>query len=147
MGGCVGRGRNSARNWVTWISQRPSATSTSDINLELAQRISSSLHRDSAHAILLRVRGGWLGITPTLNGPRFGPTRRHDDDRIGSVTGHVPSRPRDSLRFLSRPPRCFVFGDRSGSSFVVSYCVRHSLSLCILPILGSDLRRARWLLC
>ena len=50
---------DSARNFVTWISQRPSTTSfcaPSDINLELAQRISSSLHSDSARAILRRVR-------------------------------------------------------------------------------------------
>ena len=43
---------------VTWISGRLSTTphhAPRDINLELAQRISSSLHRDSARAILRRV--------------------------------------------------------------------------------------------
>ena len=47
---------DSARNLVTWISQRLSTTSlrtASDINLELAQRISVSLHRDFARAVLL----------------------------------------------------------------------------------------------
>ena len=44
---------------VTWISQRPSSTppcTSSDINFDLAQPISSSLHRDSVRANLRRVR-------------------------------------------------------------------------------------------
>ena len=46
---------DSARNLVTWIFERlstPSHRTPSDINLELAQRISSSLHRDSVRATL-----------------------------------------------------------------------------------------------
>ena len=67
----------------------------------------------------------------------------------------VPPGPRDSLLSLfffslslSRPPRCFVSGDRSGSSWSLPssffhFCVTISA---FLPALGSDLRRARWLL-
>ena len=50
---------DSARKLVTWISHWLSTTSLrtpSDIKLELAQRISPSLHRDSARAMLRRVR-------------------------------------------------------------------------------------------
>ena len=75
---------DSARNLVTWISKRLSTThrTPGDINLELAQRISSSLHHDFARASPRRVRltasgrrlhdsgapttGGQPGTTPTL---------------------------------------------------------------------------------
>ena len=49
---------DSALNLVTWISERLSTTHRTprDINIDLAQRMSSSLHLDSACAILRRVR-------------------------------------------------------------------------------------------
>ena len=50
---------DSARYLATWISHRLSTNSLrtpTDINLELAQRISSSLHREFVCAILGRVR-------------------------------------------------------------------------------------------
>ena len=53
------RWEDSAPTFVTWISQRLNATSRitpSDVNLELAQLIPSSLHRDSARAFVRRVR-------------------------------------------------------------------------------------------
>ena len=46
-----------------------SSTPPSEINLDLAQRISSSLHRDSALAILRRVRLVASRVDPTLLGP------------------------------------------------------------------------------
>ena len=45
---------DSAHVLVTW--DLPTHRTPIDINLELAQRISSSLHRDSARAILWRVQ-------------------------------------------------------------------------------------------
>ena len=98
-GGCG----DSARNLITWIFQQLKTTSLrspSDINLELARRISSSLHRDSARAILRRVRLGaardasllfgsddwwpaWDDPNPRHEGRR---TSHGDDD---DVTSHV----------------------------------------------------------
>ena len=59
FGGRAGGCGVPARNVVTWISHRLRTTSLrtpSDRNLELAQRISAALHRDSARAILRRSR-------------------------------------------------------------------------------------------
>ena len=128
-------GGDSARTLVTWISHRPSATShcsPSDINRELAQRVSPLLHRDSARAILRQDR--LLPTRDALHSPETddwwaawddpGPDEwaeslpdtemsDRDDDRTSLVTGHVLHWPRDlplSLS-LSRPPSDFVSGD------------------------------------
>ena len=64
--------RDSARNLATWISERLSTTSfptPSDSTLGLAQRISSSLHRDSARVFLRRVRMTALRDALTPLGP------------------------------------------------------------------------------
>ena len=66
--------RDSARNLVTWISQRLSTRRIpSDSNPELVQRVSSSRHRDSARATPRRVRNflrtpprPWAQTTPTV---------------------------------------------------------------------------------
>ena len=65
-------GGGSAPNSVTWISERLSTTSHRTLchnDLSLAQRISSSLHRDSARAMLRRVRLTAWRDASTILGP------------------------------------------------------------------------------
>ena len=103
---------------------------------ELAQRVSSSL-RDSARAILPRAAS-----RETHPGPRCPhPPHTHHHSPLGS----------DDLWPAqdTNAPRCFAFGSVTvfapiQPSCADSYCVRHSL--CILPVLGLDLREVRWLL-
>ena len=81
--------RDSARNLVTWISRRLSTPS--DVNLELVQRISASLHRDSARATFALCPLGSHDGRPPLAGSDdwwLGRSRFRRMDRASPRPGH-----------------------------------------------------------
>ena len=91
--GHAGRCGASARNLVTWISRRLAASSDrtpSDLNLELAHRTSSSLHRARAihsHVHLVAWRDG-LPPSPSPLSPSSSPL----PPRLGQVARFLKSR-------------------------------------------------------
>ena len=100
--------RDSARTLVTRVSHRLSTTShrtRSDINLELAQRVSKSPRRDSARATLRRAGGLWsprgtpIPIRRWITGGMLGTTQNPTDGPNDGMTPTTraqtpPRRPR-----------------------------------------------------
>ena len=130
--------RHPAKSTLNWFGTPPRHSTVTP--LAPFCNVSAWLPREKLLRHQDQATGGWSVKTPTpTNGPDRGPThrptrRRPDSPCDGASTSSAEGLPSLSLSLsLSHPARCFVVGDRSGSSMTPLCTFSHYIRqlLCI----------------